>query len=293
MTPLGTDLGPFLRTVDGFAVDAIVAGSTIPGILDRPYRESLEITGEAPSLLVASSQIPAGTVQDSPVSIDGTTYRIVSIEPDHAGGSLLRLAVDPRPEHYLEIPGYEILAEGQLDQEFPSYPPASGPGEIHIPDFLLRVRRGQYHAHPIIQIQEIAPYLPDDAEVVRAELAYETATPSTTPPWKTYRVVRTTIPDAANWTISRPGNPWSVPGCLDPVSDFDGTQILGSGIGAQTPTVLLASGREFSLQVDLRKSTSWVLIVQDALGRSDDQSDWIKANYSASTVLRLWYRSSL
>jgi hypothetical protein len=84
------DLSVFFDTSE-FAVDATVAGVAVKGIFDHQYVEEFDITGEAPTLLCQTSQLPSGLSQGDTVSIGSTQYQVVGIQPDGTGLTLLVL----------------------------------------------------------------------------------------------------------------------------------------------------------------------------------------------------------
>ncbi len=75
---------------DDFAVEATHDGSTLLGILDREYVEVGNIEGEHPVFQCAESSVTTAQHGDT-ITIDGTAYTIVGIQPDGTGTVILVL----------------------------------------------------------------------------------------------------------------------------------------------------------------------------------------------------------
>jgi len=80
---LTTDLDTFFNT-DEFAVNATINSETVNGVFDNEYIEDIEVSGTSPVFTCKTSDVN-DVSQDDPVTIDGTGYHVVSIEPDGTG----------------------------------------------------------------------------------------------------------------------------------------------------------------------------------------------------------------
>ena len=86
------DLTPYFDTASGFAQAATVSGQSVPVIFDNGYAAALgglvESTG--PSCQAKSADV-AAVVQGSTITIGGTAYTVVGVEPDGTGVTTLQL----------------------------------------------------------------------------------------------------------------------------------------------------------------------------------------------------------
>jgi len=74
------------------AVSATVGESTIEGIFDRDYDDTLDVAGNAPRFMARTSDLSAASVaRETAITIDGTGYTVANIEADGNGLSLLEL----------------------------------------------------------------------------------------------------------------------------------------------------------------------------------------------------------
>lgn len=76
---------------DIFGVEATVAGTAIDVIFDNEYGEAFDVAGTSPAIWCKTSDVSAVAVGDA-VTVNGTGYTVVSIEPDGARLTVLRLA---------------------------------------------------------------------------------------------------------------------------------------------------------------------------------------------------------
>lgn len=84
------ELSAFFDTTDGFAVAATVGAATVNGIFDKAYFESINVQGDQPMFLCASADV-ASVVHGTAVTISAVNYKVVGVEPDGTGMTLLRL----------------------------------------------------------------------------------------------------------------------------------------------------------------------------------------------------------
>lgn len=74
-----------------FGVSTMVGGAAVVGIFDKTYLQSMGIvTGSNPVLLCQSSDV-ATAAEDTAVTVDATSYKVISQEPDGTGLTLLQL----------------------------------------------------------------------------------------------------------------------------------------------------------------------------------------------------------
>jgi len=91
--PFTEDLTAFFST-DDFGTSAVYSGtgSTINGIFDAAYAEALDgmVQGSQPAFVTRTADVPSAT-HGQTITISGTAYKIVGVEPDGTGLTLLRL----------------------------------------------------------------------------------------------------------------------------------------------------------------------------------------------------------
>lgn len=93
---LTDDLSMFLQDSD-FAVSATFGSETITVVFDEEFLGqdvggSVEIMGSTPLAYCRTSDV-SSAVQDSTITISGTSYTITEVEPDNTGMTLLRLRI--------------------------------------------------------------------------------------------------------------------------------------------------------------------------------------------------------
>ena len=81
--PFTEDLTVFFEETE-FAHEATVNGTTVMGVFDREYFESLDIQGFAPVFTCAAADV-ADVVDGGEYYIDGRTYLQTRQEPDGTG----------------------------------------------------------------------------------------------------------------------------------------------------------------------------------------------------------------
>ena len=81
------DFNPFF---EDFGVNAYIEGRQIKGIFENRYIDDLNIAGVAPVMDCESKHVETVKTRDVAV-IDGTTYRVVGIQPDGTGITTLIL----------------------------------------------------------------------------------------------------------------------------------------------------------------------------------------------------------
>ena len=84
------DLGEFFSSAD-FAVDALWAGSTVQVVFESPYSEFEGVASRTSHCWVRDAQVP-GISNTQTLQIGSTLYKIMGIEPDGTGVSLVRLS---------------------------------------------------------------------------------------------------------------------------------------------------------------------------------------------------------
>jgi len=91
-TQMGDDSAVFFNT-DEFADEATIGLDTVNGIFDHEYIEALDVSGEAPVFVCATSDLDdlGGVTQGDTLTVNGTGYRIRSVEPDGTGVTRLTL----------------------------------------------------------------------------------------------------------------------------------------------------------------------------------------------------------
>jgi hypothetical protein len=77
------DFSDFLDA-DDFAIEAIISGSTVTGILDEAYIEVSGIEGVHPTFACANADV-LGTTHGASVVIGSATYHVIGIQPDGTG----------------------------------------------------------------------------------------------------------------------------------------------------------------------------------------------------------------
>lgn len=83
------DLGAFLRAED-HGTECSIKGRTLYAIFDAQYQEQLGVSGSGPALTCATedvADVPRGEV----VTVGADSYRVVAVEPDGTGITVLRL----------------------------------------------------------------------------------------------------------------------------------------------------------------------------------------------------------
>jgi hypothetical protein len=82
------DLAPFFS---GFATDATLDGEDVRGILDTSYHDALGnlVEGYAPIFTLPTAD--AGVSHGVDLVVNGATYKVVGVEPDGTGITVLRL----------------------------------------------------------------------------------------------------------------------------------------------------------------------------------------------------------
>jgi hypothetical protein len=89
--PFSENLGVFFQTAH-FADVATIGTTSVKGIFEHQYVETLNVPGEAPTFLCQSDELPVGTAREDSIAITGHgTYRIVDMQPDGTGVTLLVL----------------------------------------------------------------------------------------------------------------------------------------------------------------------------------------------------------
>lgn len=70
-------------------------GQAIDAIFQAPYQGQsmgeMMVDGSSPALVVVDSTLPKGAGRGSVVSIRGTSYEVVDVQPDGEGVSVMRL----------------------------------------------------------------------------------------------------------------------------------------------------------------------------------------------------------
>lgn len=88
--PMVEDLSVFF-SADEFATTATIGTEAVAGIFDRAYADPFGIASTMPTLTLPAARA-AATVQGDAITIDGTAYRVRSVEPDGTG--LTRLGLE-------------------------------------------------------------------------------------------------------------------------------------------------------------------------------------------------------
>lgn len=85
------NLGDFLDTTHGFAVNATLGAATVPVIFDAAYADAIGIVaGTSPTCLAASADVSAAAVGGA-ITINAVAYIIAEIQPDGTGLTRLML----------------------------------------------------------------------------------------------------------------------------------------------------------------------------------------------------------
>jgi hypothetical protein len=88
------DLSYLEDAARGFAVDAVysVGPATIRGIFDAAYFEPFggQMQGNSPAFTTKTSNVPSAA-HGQTLTIGGTVYTVVGVEPDGTGVTVLRL----------------------------------------------------------------------------------------------------------------------------------------------------------------------------------------------------------
>ncbi len=88
--PFAEDLSVFLQTQD-FATAATYQGSaTVNGIFDNQYFEGMNFQGSAPVFMCRTADV-ASAAHGQTLAVGADTYKIVGVEPDGTGITLMRL----------------------------------------------------------------------------------------------------------------------------------------------------------------------------------------------------------
>lgn len=86
------DLSPFFDVAGGFAQTATVGGSSFPVIFDNAYQAGMNALVETTGpICQAKTSDVASVVQGSTITIGGTAYTVVSVQPDGTGVTTLAL----------------------------------------------------------------------------------------------------------------------------------------------------------------------------------------------------------
>ena len=78
-------------SLSDFAILATVRGRQINVIFDQQYVDTLGVETSQPAATCASSDV-ADVEQDDSITVDGREYRIIGVQPDGTGVTVLRLA---------------------------------------------------------------------------------------------------------------------------------------------------------------------------------------------------------
>lgn len=85
------DLGVFLDSTTGFAVNAVLGAATVPVIFDAAFADVLGIVAATqPVALASSADVSAATVGGT-ITIEAVAYTIAEIQPDGTGLTRLML----------------------------------------------------------------------------------------------------------------------------------------------------------------------------------------------------------
>lgn len=87
--PFAEDLAPFFETAE-FATAATLDGASVAGIFDNAYIDSLGLASRAPMFTLPTASASTAT-QASVLILDGTSYRVTSVQPDGTGVTMLTL----------------------------------------------------------------------------------------------------------------------------------------------------------------------------------------------------------
>lgn len=83
------DLSPFFNAAE-LGVAATLDGAPVTGIFDNAYTEAFGMASRAPMFTLPSASA-AGATQASALVVDGSAYRVTSVQPDGSGVTLLTL----------------------------------------------------------------------------------------------------------------------------------------------------------------------------------------------------------
>jgi hypothetical protein len=93
---LTNDLEIFLNS-DEFAVDVTYLGDTIQGIFDDEFSSAVQgemgVESTVPQVLVRTSDVP-NVAHSQEMTINSTVYKVIGIQPDGTGMTLLLLSKD-------------------------------------------------------------------------------------------------------------------------------------------------------------------------------------------------------
>jgi hypothetical protein len=81
----------FFDTENGFAKQATWQSTSVGGIFDDAYVDALGMASSGPRFTCPTGSV-GGVVQGQTIVIDAITYRIVGVEPDGTGVTVLQLA---------------------------------------------------------------------------------------------------------------------------------------------------------------------------------------------------------
>lgn len=73
-----------------FAVPATVRGRTVPVIFDEQYIDAGGVESSQPAATCESASV-ADVEQDDELQVDGRAFRVVGVQPDGTGVTVLRL----------------------------------------------------------------------------------------------------------------------------------------------------------------------------------------------------------
>lgn len=90
--PFTEDMSLYLRTAD-FGTAAVYSGSgaTINGILDADYDEAMGRVQASTPLFACATADVANATHGQTLTVGATVYKIVGVEPDGTGMTVLRL----------------------------------------------------------------------------------------------------------------------------------------------------------------------------------------------------------
>lgn len=87
--PFAEDLSAFFR-VSEFATTVTLDGASVDGIFDNGYIDVLGLASRAPMFTLQSVDAAAVSTASTLV-VNGTTYRVTSVQPDGTGVTVLTL----------------------------------------------------------------------------------------------------------------------------------------------------------------------------------------------------------
>lgn len=87
--PFAEALSPFFNVAE-FASLATLDGAAVQGIFDNAYTEAFGMASRAPMFTLPTASAASAT-QASVLVVDGTTYRVTSVQPDGTGVTVLML----------------------------------------------------------------------------------------------------------------------------------------------------------------------------------------------------------